>query len=233
MTLTWDTLYTAYPEEYELLVSHEDYQHNLLSALARIQPLAGTVVAEFGAGTGRVTGLLAGCVRRVHAFDLTSSMLRLAQRKQRQADLDNVTLALADSRCMPARNGWADLAVEGWAFLQIAVWHWNDWQNQLGKALDEMRRVVRPGGKMILIETLGTGEISPNPAANFRLVYDYLEQERGFTPLHIRTDYLFENKVQIQQVVAPLFGQEMVARLIPSAEGLILPECTGLWHLTA
>ena len=58
-------------------------------------------------------------------------------------------------------RAWADFAIEGWAFLQIAVWHPQDWQVQLDRALDEMQRVVRPGGKMILIETLGTGESVP------------------------------------------------------------------------
>jgi ubiquinone/menaquinone biosynthesis C-methylase UbiE len=225
--LSWETLYTDHADAYEVLVSHEDYQGNLPRAIQSIQPLAGTVAAEFGCGTGRVTGLLAGSVRRLHAFDFTESMLRVAQKKQ--IGWKNVSLALADSRRLPARPGWADFAIEGWAFLQIAVWHWDDWRVQLDRALDEMGRAVRPGGKLILIETLGTGETSPRPADNFRTVYDFLERERGFQPIDIRTDYRFETMDQINAVVVPLFGPEMLARLIPSSEGLIVPECTGLW----
>jgi len=227
--LTWDTLYTEHADAYELLVSHEDYQGNLLGALSRLQPLAGAVAAEFGCGTGRITGLIRPRMQRVCAFDLTEPMLRVAQAKQRRRGWHNVTLALADSRDFPTRSGWADFAVEGWAFLQIAVWHAGDWRSQLGRALDEMQRVVRPGGKTILIETLGTGEQAPNVPPGFREVYDWLEQERGFIPEMIRTDYRFESIDQVREVIVPLFGEKMLGVLDQTGAGIVVPECTGLW----
>ncbi len=225
----WDTLYRDHADAYELLVSHEDHQGNLLRAIQAIQPLDQKVAAEFGAGTGRLTGLLASHVRRLHAFDLTPAMLRVAQGKLRRHGWKNVSLVLADSRRMPALPEWADFAIEGWAFLQIAVWHPQEWQSQLCLALDEMQRLVRPGGRLILIETMGTGESTPKVTPFFREVYDFLERERGFTAFNIRTDYCFETKKQIQQVVVPLFGQEMLDRLVESEAGWILPECTALW----
>jgi ubiquinone/menaquinone biosynthesis C-methylase UbiE len=231
--LTWDTLYTDHADAYEVLVSHEDYQGNLLQAIQSFQPLVGQVAAEFGCGTGRVSNLLAGSVHRLHAFDFTASMLRLAQQKQRREHWENVSLALADSRLMPVRSFWADFAIEGWAFLQIAVWHPDDWQEQLGRALAEMGRVVHPGGKLILIETLGTGESTPKVSPFFRTVYDYLEAQAGFTPLAIHTDYRFETLEKIHRVVLPLFGPEMLERLVKTQSGWVLPECTGLWWRTA
>jgi ubiquinone/menaquinone biosynthesis C-methylase UbiE len=227
--LNWDTLYTDHADAYEILVSHEDYQNNLIAAIQGLQPLSGTTVAEFGAGTGRVTGLLAGRVRHISSFDFSEAMLRLAQGRQLGNDWSNVSLVLADSRRMPFGSGWADFGIEGWAFLQIAVWHRQDWQIQLGRALDEMQRVVRPGGKMILIETLGTGESRPKVEPFFRTVYDFLETEGGFKTLDIRTDYCFESMEQIRAVVVPLFGQEMLERLVKSEAGWVLPECTGIW----
>jgi ubiquinone/menaquinone biosynthesis C-methylase UbiE len=227
--LTWNTLYTDHADAYETLVSHEDYLGNLLHAIRAIQPLAGKVSVEFGCGTGRLSGLLAGSVRRLYAFDLTASMLRLAQKKQYLRGWKNAFLSLADSRQMPVRSGWADFAIEGWAFLQIAVWHPDDWQNQLGRALAEMQRIVHPGGKMILIETLGTGESTPKVIPFHRRVYDFLEAQGGFTPLAIRTDYCFETMEQIRQVVLPLFGQQMLERLVKTGTGWVLPECTGIW----
>jgi ubiquinone/menaquinone biosynthesis C-methylase UbiE len=231
--ITWDNLYTDHADVYELLVSHEDYQDHLIQAIKNIQPLTGTVAAEFGCGTGRVSGLLAGRVRRLHAFDLTRSMLRMAQNKRNRLGWDHVSFVQADSREMPVRAAWADFAIEGWAFLHIAVNHPANWQFQLGRALDEMRRVVPPGGKLILIETLGTGQTEPNPAAKYREVYDWLEREQGFCPKAIRTDFLFEAMQQVQEVVIPLFGEKMLDVLIPSDAGIIVPECTGLWWRTA
>jgi ubiquinone/menaquinone biosynthesis C-methylase UbiE len=227
--LTWDNLYSEHPDAYELLVSHEDYRSNLMTALERIQPLTGAVVAEFGCGTGRVTALLARRAARIHAFDFTAAMLGVAQEKRRRLGWTNVSLTLADSRAIPARRGWADFAVEGWAFLQIAVWHPADWQTQLGRALEEMRRVVRPGGKMILIETLGTGRREPDVPRHFRQVYDWLETEHGFAANWIRTDYRFETMKQVREVIVPLFGEEMLATLEQDETGILVPECTGLW----
>jgi ubiquinone/menaquinone biosynthesis C-methylase UbiE len=227
--ITWDNLYTSHALEYDLLVTHEDYQQDLLPAIQSLQPLEGKVAVEFGAGTGRLTALLAGHVRQLYAFDFTASMLRLSQVRQRRQGWRNVALVLADSRRMPLGSPQADLAVEGWAFLQIAVWHPQVWRAQLSRALDEMHRLVRPGGKMILIETLGTGESTPRVVPFFREVYAFLEAERGFTPLSIRTDYRFETMQQVQQVVVPLFGEEMLERLVSTASGWVLPECTGLW----
>jgi ubiquinone/menaquinone biosynthesis C-methylase UbiE len=227
--IDWSNVYTDHATEYELLVSHEDHQDNLLAAIRELQPLEGRCAVEFGCGTGRVTGLLAGRVRELHAFDLTPSMLDVAREKQDRLGWPHVHLALADSREMPVRGGWADFAIQGWAFLHIAVWHPQDWQVQLGRALDEMQRLVRPGGRMILIETLGTGGKSPDPAPAFRQVYDWIEQERGFQPRAIRTDYRFETMEQVETVVLPLFGEEMRPRLEHTPQGILLPECTGLW----
>lgn len=227
--LDWDTLYTGHAGAYEILVSHEDYLGHLLPAIQTIQPLAGKVTVEFGCGTGRLARLLADSVQMLHAFDFTGPMLRLAQKKQVVHGWKNVTLAMADSRRMPLRSCWADFAIEGWSFLQIAVWHPDDWQDQLGLALAEMRRLIRPGGKMILIETLGTGETAPNVPPFYRKVYDFLEAQAGFAPLDLRTDYRFETMEQVRQVVLPLFGQAMLARLVWTQSGWVLPECTGLW----
>ena len=227
--LNWDTLYSEHADSYETLVSHEDYQNNLISAIQSLQPLRGSRVAEFGAGTGRITGLLAERVARLHAFDFNQAMLKVAQGRQQREGWTNVSLALADSRQMPAASGWADFGIEGWAFLQIAVWHKLDWQIQLRRALSEMERAVQPGGKMILIETLGTGESLPRVEPFFRSVYDFLEAEGGFRTLELRTDYCFESMQQIQTVVVPLFGQAMLERLIKTDAGWVLPECTGIW----
>lgn len=227
--LNWDTLYTDHADGYETLVSHEDYRNNLIAAIRSLQSLEGTTVVEFGAGTGRVTGLLAGRAGKIRAFDFSNSMLRVAKSNQRKNNWQNVSLALADSRRMPFDARWADFGIEGWAFLQIAVWHREDWQVQLDRALDEMRRAVRPGGKMILIETLGTGETIPKVEPFFREVYDFLEKERSFKALDIRTDYCFETMEQIQKVVVPLFGEGMLERLIKTEAGWVLPECTGIW----
>ncbi len=225
----WKRLYTHQADLYEQLVAHEDVQGNLLAALQDICPLPGATVVEFGAGTGRVTAQLLPLARRVWACDLTPGMLAVARRKLEKRPFHNFGLIQTDSRAMPLPAACADVAIEGWAFLQIKVWHPDEWEG----ALDEMLRVLRPGGTAVIIETLGTGETTPNPPPTFVPFYDYLEQVRGFTRRWIRTDYHFASRAEAAKIVTPFFGEEMLRALVPAADGVDLPECTGIWWRSA
>jgi ubiquinone/menaquinone biosynthesis C-methylase UbiE len=225
----WRSLYVDHADHYERLVTHEDYQGNLMAALQRLHPLEGSEVVELGAGTGRITLQLLPRVWRLLAFDLTPSMLRIAQEKIMKSGRTNGLAPLADSRALPVPAACTDLAVEGWSLVQIAVWHASDWRAQLGRAIDEMLRVVRPGGTVALIETLGTGAAQPDPPEAFTLYYDYLERERGFRGDWVRTDYRFESREQAAEIIAPVFGEAVLEKLVQSERGVILPECSGLW----
>ncbi|MCA9969073.1 MAG: hypothetical protein KC425_02605, partial [Anaerolineales bacterium] len=78
----WQTLYTNHADLYAQLVAHEDVNGRLLPALQAVHPLRGAAVVEFGAGTGRVTRLLAPLAARLYAFDVTAARLRAAQAQQ-------------------------------------------------------------------------------------------------------------------------------------------------------
>jgi ubiquinone/menaquinone biosynthesis C-methylase UbiE len=221
-------IYREHPDDYERMIQYEDYQGNLLRTIESIHSLAGSVAVEFGAGTGRVTRLLAPHVRAIHAFDFTLAMLKVA-RKQLTAQLTrNWTLALGDHRAMPAAPRSADLAIEGWAFLQMAVWHWDRWQEVSGQALGEMRRVLRPGGTMILIETLGSGFEEPTIPDAFAMYYDWLEKAHGFERTWVRTDYDFGTPEEAAHWMRFFFGDELAEQQLASRSAIV-PECTGIW----
>jgi hypothetical protein len=103
------------------------------------------------------------------------------------------------------------------------------WREAVGQAVNEMMRVVRPGGTVILIETLGTGDTTPNPPEIFTTVYDYLERELGFSSTWIRTDYRFTSLDEVRDAIEPVFGDAVLEGMVESDEGVILPECTGIW----
>jgi ubiquinone/menaquinone biosynthesis C-methylase UbiE len=160
----WRNLYVNQSELYDRLVQAEDYTGNLMLALNQLYPFNNAQVVEFGAGTGRITTQLTPHVGSVRAFDLTPSMIRIAHRKLKRSNRFNWNIGLADSRAMPLPAACADVAIEGWSFVQIMTWHMDAWRQHLGRAIQEMLRVVRPGGLAILIETLGTGETIPKTA---------------------------------------------------------------------
>ncbi len=207
----------------------EDYQAHLLAALHELCPIENSQVLELGAGTGRITAQLLPYVRQICAFDLTPAMIHLAHQRLKQSGASNWSLAIADSRAIPIAAKSADIAIEGWSFVQIMTWHRERWQQEVGLAIQEMLQILRPGGTAILVETLGTGETEPHPPVLFQTAYDYFEREWQFSSRWIRTDYCFTTLEQAHQVVSPIFGEAMLERTHQSEAGIILPECTGIW----
>lgn len=225
-------IYNNHAETYQLMVSYEDVDGNLPRAINEIRPLAGLDVVEFGAGTGRVTRMLAPHARKVFVHDGSHHMLAEASRGFLAAHLYNTTLAVADNRAIPLKGGIADLAIEGWSFLYLATYHPGEWRKQFGSAIDEMARLVKPGGTIILIETLGTGKREPEPPIPlFGEVYNWLEAERGFSSRWVRTDFRFESPEQADDLITFFFGETAAAAMVTPGSPVV-PECTGIWWRT-
>jgi len=225
----WKRLYNERANDYERLIRNEDFEGNLFKALNQLHPIQDAEIVEFGAGTGRVTAQLVPSARRVSAFDLTPSMIKVAPRKLAQQPKRNWSLGLADNRAMPVQDHSADVTIEGWSFAQIASWNSDAWQQEVGKALSEMLRIVRPGGTAIMIETLGTGSSTPTPPERFVPLYRWLETEWHFNSMWIRTDIRYASEREAAELITPLFGEATLKALIQTAEGVVLPECTGIW----
>jgi ubiquinone/menaquinone biosynthesis C-methylase UbiE len=226
----WKTLYAERAEEYDRFVQHEDHEGNLLAALNEIHPLENADVIDFGAGTGRITLHLIPLVNSVRAFDVTPSMIRIAHQKLSRSPRSNWLAGVADSRAMPLPANCADVAVEGWSFVQIAAWHPDAWRKEVDRAVSEMFRVVRPSGAVILIETMGTGTAEPDPPEPHLPLHDHLTREWGFSATWIRTDYFWPSMAEARDAIAPVFGDAVLETATESAKGVVLPECTGIWH---
>ncbi len=216
-------IYATQAEQYAQMVACEDYQGRLIPALEQIAPLKGTHVVESGAGTGRVTRLLAPQVASIRAFDAQPAMLRLARRTPQP----HIHFAAADHRALPVPSGSADVVVAGWSLSAVVVWNLDRWQAELEQALGEFRRVLRPGGTVILIETLGTGQESPNPPPVLRDYYAYLDGH-GFASTWIRTDYRFDSLAEAEKMARFFFGDALAEETV-RRRWQVLPECTGLW----
>ena len=99
-----EKIYNEHADQYELLVSREDYQRNILRALDKIRPLYGLDVVELGAGTGRLTCMLAPVVKSIRAFDASQHMLDVAIAKLGQSGLQNWRVKVADHRNLPVAD---------------------------------------------------------------------------------------------------------------------------------
>jgi ubiquinone/menaquinone biosynthesis C-methylase UbiE len=221
----YKAIYDNQAAQYELLVAREDYQQNIVRALSQHAPLEGSAVVELGAGTGRLTSMLAPLAASIQAFDASAHMLDVAIAKLRQSGLHNWRVEVADHRKLPVADGLADIVIAGWTICYTVVWHPEAWRAELGAALSEMRRVARPGGTIIILETLGTGYETPHPPDSLADYYAALAAE-GFASTWIRTDYRFASPAEAEMLTRFFFGTALAERM---AAEVILPECTGIW----
>ena len=222
-------IYHNHAARYDRMVAREDYQGSILKALNDIRLMSGAEVVEFGAGTGRLTRLLAPQVKSIRAYDAAQAMLNVAAQSLTALGVTNWQVAVGDNRKLPAADASADVTIEGWSFGHFAGWYPDTWREEVDAALAEMRRILRPGGVAILLETLGTGFETPTPPSeHLAALYQWWQQEQGFAHRWIRTDYQFESVAEAAALTGFFFGDELADR-ITREQLTILPECTGLW----
>lgn len=225
----YNKIYNEQGETYEAMVCFEDHEHNLLPAINAIRPIAELDILDTGAGTGRVTELMAPHARSIRAFDLAHNMLRVAHRKLRTKGANHWTTAVADHRHIPIADNTVDLVLSGWSVCMLVVNYKATWQAEVNQTLNEMYRVLRPGGIIIIIETQGTGQETPLQGPHMKEYCDHLENN-GFASTWIRTDFKFESEAQAKAHLG-FFFSEMGEGLVDKY-GTSVPECTGFWWKT-
>jgi ubiquinone/menaquinone biosynthesis C-methylase UbiE len=93
-------------------------------------------VLELGAGTGKLTRVLVALGHDVHATDPDAAMLAVLE-----AQVPGVRTAVAAAEDIPLADASVDAVIAAQAF------HWFD----LDRALPEIARVLRPGGRVCLV----------------------------------------------------------------------------------
>lgn len=222
-------IFTNQSEKYDLLVSKEDYQNELIEAINSIVSLEGKNVIELGAGTGRVTRLLSNKVNKIDAFEVNESMVKVANKNIKKRKLNNCTISVADSRNVPVDKNVADISIAGWSLCCLVAFNKNSWRNEIEKALNEIERVVKQDGIIIIIETLGTGNEAPMIPNGLKEYYEILNK-RNYKMKSIRTDFKFSNMNEAIDLISFFFGENMVESIKKLDNSIILPECTGIWY---
>ncbi len=220
-------IYQSEGERYEALISREDYQGNISRAIDEIINVDGLDVLDLGAGTGRLTLLLAPRAKSIRAFDASAEMLTVCRKRLLASGLSNWQMNVADHRNLPVEDHSADLVVSGWSVSYLSVWNPEHGNDELDKWLVEMHRVLRNDGMIILLESLGTGNESPIRLEHVEGMYQWLDKN-GFRTKWIRTDSRFESLDEAVNLTGFFFGEEMAHRV--RERGLVIvPECTGVW----
>ena len=222
-------VYRGEAEAYDRLVAAEDCEGRLLPALEAVAPLEGRAVLDVGAGTGRLSRLAAPRCARLVAAEREPHMLGVAKRHLEAMGLAHAACVAADARALPLADGGFDVVTAGWVFGHFTFWTHDRWRENAGRAIDEMRRVARPDGTLVIFETMGTAVSAPAPpAAGLADYYAWLEHEMGFTRRLIRTDFRFESVRAAADACGFFFG-EPYARIVRENGWAQVPEWTGMW----
>lgn len=220
-------IYQTQADAYHRFIAAEDIDRNLLPALERITDLRGARVLDLGTGTGRLPLLLHGLAARVTGLDLHQDMLRENQR-QKQLATGNWQLVTSDMRALPFPSATFEIVTAGWSIGHFTGWYEN-WQTEIRRVLDEMHRVVQPGGTLIILETLSTGSLTPiPPSPGLAAYYAWLENVWGFTRQEIQTDYQFASAEEAIALTEFFFGPDL-SLAIRRCNWARLPEWTGVW----
>jgi ubiquinone/menaquinone biosynthesis C-methylase UbiE len=106
-----------------------------------VEPQRDWRMLDVATGTGHTAFAFAGHVRFAAGLDLTPEMVREACRLREREGADNVKFTLGDVRALPFAPEVFDLVTA-----RRAPHHFSD----IGGALGEMRRVLRPGGRLLI-----------------------------------------------------------------------------------
>jgi ubiquinone/menaquinone biosynthesis C-methylase UbiE len=171
-------------------------------------------VLELGAGTGKLTRVISGLGHDVHATDPDEAMLQVLER-----EVPGVRTAQAGAEEIPLGDASVDAVVAGQAF------HWFD----LDRALPEIARVLRPGGRICLVwnyrnekipwvrrlgTIIGTQEQQTDPAQDliFSELFGFLE-EHEFTHWRVIDRQSIQDLVLSRSNVAVLDEAGRAAKL--------------------
>lgn len=116
-------------------------------------------IADLGCGTGNAAELLAPLVQRVVAVDQSTVMLDAARKRMASAGLTNVDFVEGRLEKLPLANASVDAAV------CLLVLH--HVESPTG-VLREMRRVVRPGGVVMVVDMIEHDRVAYKHAMGHR-----------------------------------------------------------------
>jgi ubiquinone/menaquinone biosynthesis C-methylase UbiE len=108
----------------------------------RFVPRASGEVLEIGVGSGLNIPIYGSGVRKLYALDPSAELLRMAGRRAERAAFP-VKLLQHPAEAIPLGDGTVDSVVTTWTLCSIP---------DAAAALREVRRVLRPAGRLIFIE---------------------------------------------------------------------------------
>lgn len=145
--------------------SNKEY---LSYAVSKIAPQKTNTVLEVAAGTCACGRAIAPFVTKVTCLDITPAMLSVGKEAAEKEHIENLHFVIGDATELPFTDGSFDIVLS-----RLAFHHFPD----VNRPFAEMVRVLKPGGKLVLIDMEAAEEM-------LRETEDEIERMRD--PSHVR-----------------------------------------------
>lgn len=152
--------FTHWAERFSKAPLHAEAE-GMRQLIAAVAPQPASHILDVACGPGIVACALAPLAATVTGADLTPAMLAQARARQEREGLANLSWHIADATALPFADASFDIVVTRYSFHHIA---------DPGRALLEMRRVCRPGGRIVVVDA------TPSPGT--QAAYDGMERLR-------------------------------------------------------
>lgn len=115
---------------------------------ARLAAFPQAKLLDMGCGAGHASFIAAAQVREVVAYDLSEQMLGVVSDAAQTRGLENITTQQGYAEILPFDDETFDVVIS-----RYSAHHWHD----VGKALREVKRVLKPGGVVIFMDVMSPG----------------------------------------------------------------------------
>lgn len=114
----------------------------------RLSHFSHASVLDMGCGAGHASFVAAGQVKQVTAYDLSGQMLEVVAAAAVEKGFNNIVTRQGYAEKLPFAGAIFDVVIT-----RYSAHHWHD----VGQALREIARVLKPGGVLIVMDVLSPG----------------------------------------------------------------------------
>ena len=147
---------------------------------------------DVGCGNGRFTLLFAKVIDQIRAYDLSKSLISSAKKSSDKQNISNIRFSVADIISQPKLNkNFEVLSCMGVLSTIVA-------DSDVDKVLDKLVTLIKPGGYIILRDTLSTKKtqsfLEKTPPAIYRSRRRYGSKlsKRGLVPVYCARVWFWE-----------------------------------------
>lgn len=203
-----------------------DPDRKVLAALERIVPFSGKRIADVGTGIGHYPMLLARHTGRTYGIESEPELLEAARVRAGQAHQPNIRIVEGRPEALPLRDGAVDVVLHGLIEADDAYL----------PAIAEAMRVLRPGGRLIVMGYYGRDDVGPllDPGV-VRNAHEATQRRTGWWLRHhfkikvVHARFDLRDEATAQELLVRLYGDRGRAFLAaPHRTSLELK--LGLYH---